>query len=56
MSQTHKQYEVDYKTMTLKTLNKSCPRCGSHMAHHKQGVNRWACGRCGYTEYMKSAK
>ncbi|MCL5788404.1 MAG: 30S ribosomal protein S27ae [Candidatus Marsarchaeota archaeon] len=42
--------------MTIKYTNKKCPRCGSYMAHHKTSLNRWACGQCGYTEYLKSAK
>ena len=30
---------------------KKCPRCGAFMAHHKDR-GRWACGSCGYTEYI----
>lgn len=31
---------------------KKCPRCGAFMAHHKGQRPRWACGSCGYTEYI----
>ena len=33
-------------------LNKECPKCGSgvFMANHK---DRWACGKCKYTEFKK---
>jgi len=27
---------------------RKCPRCGSFMAKH---VNRYTCGKCGYTEF-----
>ena len=27
---------------------KFCPKCGSRMADHR---DRYACGRCGYTEW-----
>ena len=32
--------------------NKFCPKCGPgvFMAKH---ANRWHCGRCGYTEFIK---
>ena len=30
---------------------KKCPRCGAFMAHHKER-ERWACGSCGYTNYV----
>jgi small subunit ribosomal protein S27Ae len=29
---------------------KECPRCGSSMAAHS---TRFACGKCGYTEFLK---
>ncbi|UCD72820.1 MAG: 30S ribosomal protein S27ae [Candidatus Bathyarchaeota archaeon] len=29
---------------------KECPRCGTSMAAHS---NRFACGKCGYTEFLK---
>ncbi len=31
---------------------KKCPRCGSFMAHHEVTQQRWACGKCGYTEFV----
>lgn len=36
----------------LKALRRSCPRCGPgvFMADHE---DRYACGRCGYTEFKK---
>jgi len=45
-------YEYDYKTGTIRLKNKKCPRCGSIMAHHKYPVERWHCGKCGYTEFI----
>ncbi|MEB3774696.1 MAG: 30S ribosomal protein S27ae [Desulfurococcales archaeon] len=47
-------YEVDYDNWTIKLKNKKCPRCGSIMAHHKKPVERWHCGKCGYTEFVKA--
>jgi small subunit ribosomal protein S27Ae len=32
---------------------KACPRCGCFMARHS---DRLACGKCGYTEFMKKSK
>ncbi len=45
-------YEYDYKAGTITLKNKKCPRCGSIMAHHKHPVERWHCGKCGYTEFV----
>ncbi|QKQ99788.1 30S ribosomal protein S27ae [Metallosphaera tengchongensis] len=36
----------------IKLKNKKCPRCGSVMAHHMKPKERWACGKCGYTEFV----
>lgn len=48
-------YEVSGEQVKLK--NKKCPRCGSVMAHHMKPRERWACGKCGMTEYLdKKAK
>jgi small subunit ribosomal protein S27Ae len=33
---------------------RKCPRCGSFMAGHKS-PQRWACGKCGYTEFTTAA-
>ncbi|PSN86742.1 30S ribosomal protein S27ae [Candidatus Marsarchaeota G2 archaeon ECH_B_SAG-F08] len=54
MPYVHKIYEYDYQKMLIKPKNKKCPRCGSYLAHHKAGVERLACGKCGYTEYLKT--
>ena len=35
-----------------KPAAKVCPKCGSRMAEHK---DRFACGRCGYTEWKAKA-
>ncbi len=48
----HKLYEYDYEKGYIKLKNKKCPRCGSIMAHHKKPVERWHCGKCGYTEFI----
>jgi len=53
MPYVNKLYEVDYKTGKLVRKNKTCPKCGSFTAFHKQPVPRWHCGRCGYVEYAK---
>jgi small subunit ribosomal protein S27Ae len=45
-------YEYDYKAGTIKGKNKKCPRCGKTMAMHKDPA-RWACGGCGYSEYLR---
>lgn len=39
----------------LKRKNRSCPKCGASvfMGKHK---NRWACGKCKYTEFVKEQK
>ena len=51
--QKYKYYKIeDGKVVRLK---KTCPRCGPgvFMAEH---LNRYACGRCGYTEWKKPEK
>jgi len=37
---------------SIKRTRPTCPRCGPgvFMAEHK---NRWACGKCGYTDFKK---
>jgi small subunit ribosomal protein S27Ae len=40
----------------IKLKNKKCPRCGSIMAHHLKPIERWACGKCGYTEFIGKSK
>ena len=40
----------------VKLKNKKCPRCGSVMAHHLKPIERWACGKCGYTEFISGKK
>lgn len=52
MSKVHELYEYDYKAGTIKLKNKKCSRCGSVMAHHMKPVERWHCGKCGYTEFV----
>jgi small subunit ribosomal protein S27Ae len=47
-------YEISDGKVKLK--NKKCPRCGSVMAHHLKPVERWACGKCGYTEFVSGKK
>lgn len=43
----------DIKSGKLVRNLKKCPRCGAFMAHHKER-SRWACGSCGYTEYLSA--
>ena len=52
MAHVHKLYEYDYNTGTIRLKNKKCPRCNSIMAHHMKPIERWACGKCGYTEFV----
>ncbi|MFP3130247.1 MAG: 30S ribosomal protein S27ae [Nitrososphaeria archaeon] len=51
--QIWKLYEVEGST--VKRVNRFCPKCGSgtFMAHNK---DRWYCGRCGYTEFIRKSK
>jgi len=46
----HTYYEIKEDTLIRK--NKKCPRCGAFMAHHREPIERWACGACSYTEYI----
>ncbi|RLI29703.1 MAG: 30S ribosomal protein S27ae [Candidatus Hecatellales archaeon] len=48
-------YEYDYKTGAIKLKNRKCPRCGKIMARHNNPP-RWACGGCGYMEYIREKK
>ncbi len=38
------------KTFSYKPAEKFCPKCGVRMASHQ---NRYACGKCHYTELKK---
>lgn len=38
------------KAVSYKPAEKFCPKCGVRMAGH---IDRFACGRCGYTEWKK---
>lgn len=38
------------KAKPYKAASKFCPKCGSRMADH---ADRFACGKCGYTEWKK---
>ncbi|MCD6525352.1 MAG: 30S ribosomal protein S27ae [Thermococcus sp.] len=49
-SQKWKLYEVKDGKVIRK--NKFCPRCGPGVFMADHG-DRWACGRCGYTEWKK---
>ena len=49
-------YEYDYEKGTIRLKNKKCPRCGSIMAHHRRPVERWHCGKCGYTEFLSQKR
>ncbi|MFQ5711971.1 MAG: 30S ribosomal protein S27ae [Candidatus Geothermarchaeales archaeon] len=46
-----KFYKIEGRKATR--LRKTCPRCGRgvFMAEHP---NRYACGRCGYTEFREA--
>jgi len=47
------RYEHDYKTGRIALKNRRCPRCSKIMARH-QAPDRWSCGSCGYSEYIRS--
>jgi len=49
-------YEVDPAKSTIKLKNRKCPRCGSIMAFHKSPVERWTCGSCSFTDFVKPKK
>lgn len=49
-------YEVDSDKNTIKLKNRKCPRCGSIMAFHKSPVERWTCGSCSFTDFVKGKK
>lgn len=46
-------YKVE-KSGAVTSTKRPCPRCekGTYMAEH---ANRFACGRCGYTEFKRKA-
>jgi len=46
-------YDYDYEKNIIKLKNKKCSRCGNIMAFHKSPTQRWTCGSCSYTEYVK---
>ncbi|RLE50581.1 MAG: 30S ribosomal protein S27ae [Candidatus Methanomethylicota archaeon] len=52
MTRASSLYEYDYATNTIRLKNKKCPRCDRIMAKHETPTPRWACGYCGYTEYI----
>lgn len=46
-------YQVDAQKGTAKLKNRKCPRCGNIMAYHKVPVERWTCGSCSFTDFVK---
>lgn len=48
-----KVYEYDFEKGTIQLKNKKCSRCGNIMGNHKSPMNRWTCGSCSYTEFIK---
>ena len=49
-------YDVDQQKGTIKLRNRKCPRCGNIMAYHKNPLERWTCGSCSFTDFVKAAK
>jgi len=47
-------YEIDAQKGAAKLKNRKCPRCGNIMAHHKAPVERWTCGSCSFTDFVKA--
>ncbi len=54
MTKSSDLYEVDYAAGTVKPKNKKCSRCGRTMAKHSKPTARWACGYCGFTEFIRT--
>jgi small subunit ribosomal protein S27Ae len=54
MPEAHNMYKVD-KSGKVTPTKRACPRCekGTYMAEH---FDRFACGRCGYTEFKRKEK
>ncbi|WP_292460520.1 30S ribosomal protein S27ae [Methanothermococcus sp.] len=50
-TQKYKYYKVEGDS--LERIKKVCPKCGPgvFMAEH---LNRYSCGKCGYTEWKKN--
>jgi small subunit ribosomal protein S27Ae len=46
-------YDVDAEKGVVKLKNRKCPRCGNIMGHHKAPVERWTCGSCSFTDFVK---
>jgi small subunit ribosomal protein S27Ae len=46
-------YELDSQKGTIKLKNRKCSRCGNIMAYHKSPVERWTCGSCSFTDFVK---
>lgn len=42
--------DKEKKSKVYKPAEKFCPKCGVRMASHS---DRFACGRCNYTEWKK---
>ncbi|HUK28100.1 MAG TPA: 30S ribosomal protein S27ae [Candidatus Acidoferrales bacterium] len=49
-------YDLDQQKGTIKLKNRKCPRCGNIMAYHKNPVERWTCGSCSFTDFVKAPK
>jgi len=47
-------YEIDEQKGLAKLKNRKCPRCGNIMAFHKTPVERWTCGSCSFTDFIKA--
>lgn len=47
-------YDLDPQKGTIKLKNRKCPRCGNIMAYHKSPVERWTCGSCAFTDFVKA--
>ncbi|HKM77631.1 MAG TPA: 30S ribosomal protein S27ae [Candidatus Bathyarchaeia archaeon] len=44
---------MDAQKGTAKLKNRKCSRCGNIMALHKTPVERWTCGSCSFTDFVK---
>jgi len=47
-------YDLESQKGAIKLKNRKCPRCGNIMAYHKSPVERWTCGSCSFTDFIKA--
>ena len=53
MAEEKKKEKAKKTFAPYQEAKKRCPKCQSRLAEHK---DRFACGKCGYTEFIKQEK